>query len=260
MSKTYFLSDSSICRTPYCNKFRRILVSQKHLGPVFDRDRCTIVVQFMFIIQAVRLEPVDAMLQWHVMSDALPVDIDGGRVVAGFIDSNGVRLNPLYRGIVIEPKLDLVIQPITWERTARLGPKKFGYAKQPYYIVNGIADRKWSETSRAEPFLNRDGNFERHGLYLDNEPDQRGPGVEHPFVKTDHRSSIESDGYLAFSVQDRRQSMTFTLHRATIQHRHSSIQCGPQYRERCVPGRLAESSPAQCQAMAAPFHRSDRTF
>jgi hypothetical protein len=27
-----------------------------------------------------------------------------------------------------------------------------------------------------------------------NGPDQRGPGVEHPFVKTNHRSSVESDG------------------------------------------------------------------
>ncbi len=31
----------------------------------------------------------------------------------------------------------------------------------------------------------------------DNVPDQRGPGVEHPFVKTDHRSSVGSDGYPA---------------------------------------------------------------
>lgn len=31
----------------------------------------------------------------------------------------------------------------------------------------------------------------------DNDPDQRGPGIEHPFVKTDHRSSVASDSYAA---------------------------------------------------------------
>ena len=30
----------------------------------------------------------------------------------------------------------------------------------------------------------------------DNDPDQRGPGAEYPFVKTDHRSSVASDGYV----------------------------------------------------------------
>ncbi|TWT29150.1 hypothetical protein KOR42_55630 [Thalassoglobus neptunius] len=34
--------------------------------------------------------------------------------------------------------------------------------------------------------------------YRQNGTDQRGPGVEHPFVKTDHRSSVASDGYPPF--------------------------------------------------------------
>jgi hypothetical protein len=43
-----------------------------------------------------------------------------------------------------------------------------------------------------------------------NDPDQRGPGVEHPFVKTDHRSSVASDGYPPRSVSERKRTSTHT--------------------------------------------------
>ena len=103
-----------------------------------------------------RIQPFLAMFKGHVMKNALPIDIDGSRVGSGLIDPKSVALDPLYRCIVIEPKLDLVIQPIAWKRMARLGPDEFSFAKQADYIINGITDIEWSEASGTKPFLNRE--------------------------------------------------------------------------------------------------------
>lgn len=48
---------------------------------------------------------------------------------------------------------------------------------------------------RQETFTIRAPDSGRPQRYSANGTDQRGPGVEHPSVKPDHRSSVASDGY-----------------------------------------------------------------